>query len=151
MAEIPPPTDLTRRPPRSPRCRLGGYVLLPRMIDKGRAEAAGTAGEYRYNCPLDQRLLSFVGVEAEAFRQQIVAGLGDGELLAWFNAHRQRPALPHEIEAWSRHQESTSPGDLETRDFFQSLHRTAGASREDVHTWFDLLDLDDFASFGGRV
>ena len=25
------------RPPRSPRVRLGGYVLLPRMLDKGRA------------------------------------------------------------------------------------------------------------------
>ncbi len=29
--------DLTQRPPRSPRVRLGGLVLLPRMLDKGRA------------------------------------------------------------------------------------------------------------------
>jgi Domain of unknown function (DUF5069) len=27
--------DLTKRPPRSPRLRLGGYALLPRMLDKG--------------------------------------------------------------------------------------------------------------------
>src|SRR5207249_4770630 len=40
--------DLTKRPPRSPRLRLGGYVLLPRMLDKGRAEIAGQAGEYHY-------------------------------------------------------------------------------------------------------
>ena len=26
--------DLTQRPPRSPRQRLGGYALLPRMLDK---------------------------------------------------------------------------------------------------------------------
>ena len=25
--------DLTRRRPRSFRCRLGGYVILPRMLD----------------------------------------------------------------------------------------------------------------------
>jgi hypothetical protein len=35
--------NLTQRPPRSPRVRLGGYVLLPRLLDKGRAELAGTA------------------------------------------------------------------------------------------------------------
>ena len=32
--------DLTQRPPRSPRSRLGGYSLLPRMLDKGRATLA---------------------------------------------------------------------------------------------------------------
>jgi hypothetical protein len=29
--------DLTERPPRSFRVRLGGFVILARMIDKGRA------------------------------------------------------------------------------------------------------------------
>ena len=29
--------DLTKQPPRSPRVRLGGYVILPRCLDKGRA------------------------------------------------------------------------------------------------------------------
>ena len=33
--------DLTKQPPRSPRVRLGGYVVLPRMLDKGRATLAG--------------------------------------------------------------------------------------------------------------
>jgi hypothetical protein len=27
----------------------------------------------------------------------------------------------------------------------------AGAKREDVTTWFDVLDLDDHQSFGGKV
>src|SRR5512135_190240 len=49
--------DLTKRPPRSPRVRLGGYVILPRMLDKGRAAVAGTPGEYHYNCPMDQGFL----------------------------------------------------------------------------------------------
>jgi hypothetical protein len=37
--------DLTVRPPRSPRVRLGGYVILPRMLDKCRAMLAGKNGE----------------------------------------------------------------------------------------------------------
>ena len=45
--------DLTKRPPRSPRVRLGGLVILPRMLDKGRAAIAGTIGDYHYDCPLD--------------------------------------------------------------------------------------------------
>ena len=53
------PTDLTQRPPRSPRTRLGGFAILPRMLDKGRAIIAGTNGEYKYACPLDQRFLDF--------------------------------------------------------------------------------------------
>jgi Domain of unknown function (DUF5069) len=36
--------NLTQRPPRSPRVRLGGYVILPRILDKGRATLAGNAG-----------------------------------------------------------------------------------------------------------
>ena len=35
--------DLTQRPPRSPRVRLGGYVILPRMLDKGRATINGAS------------------------------------------------------------------------------------------------------------
>jgi hypothetical protein len=30
------------------------------------------------------------------------------------------------------------------------LHEKAGPKREDINTWFDLLDLDDYVSFGGK-
>ena len=58
--------DLTKRPPRSARCRLGGYVLLPRMLDKGRAEIAGMAGEFHYDCPLDNIFFDFAGLKGAA-------------------------------------------------------------------------------------
>jgi hypothetical protein len=41
-------TDLTQRPPRSFRVRLGGFVILARMLDKGRATLAEKNGEYNY-------------------------------------------------------------------------------------------------------
>ena len=46
--------DLTQFPPRSGRVKLGGYVHLPRLLDKARASLTGKAGEYHYNCALDQ-------------------------------------------------------------------------------------------------
>ena len=76
--------DLTQRPPRSPRVRLGGYAILPRMLDKGRATIAGKQGEYIYACPLDQRFLEFVGISADAASaslqpqvRAIVSGIAD--------------------------------------------------------------------------
>jgi hypothetical protein len=35
--------------------------------------------------------------------------------------------------------------------FENELHAKAAPKREDVVTWFDLLDLDDYASFGGKA
>ena len=69
-----PAPDLTARPPRSPRTRLGGYALLPRMLDKGRAELVGKNGEFHFNCPVDQSLLSFIGVDAEALKAELATG-----------------------------------------------------------------------------
>src|ERR1039458_10705147 len=72
--------DLTKRPPRSPRVRLGGYVILPRMLDKGRATVAGKKGEYHYACPLDERFLEFAGINPKALKKELAKGKGDGEI-----------------------------------------------------------------------
>src|SRR5215469_14186614 len=90
--------DLTKRPPRSPRLRLGGYALLPRMLDKGRAEIAGCNGEYHYNCPLDQRILEFLGLDGGALREQLATGKGDGEILQWISENAKHKHTAWEIE-----------------------------------------------------
>src|SRR5512143_3177769 len=96
---------LTQRAPRSPRVRLGGYVILPRMLDKGRATIAGKNGEYHYDCPTDQQFLTFVGIDADALRKQMEARKGDGELLAWIEANAKHKRTPSEIAFWSQYQE----------------------------------------------
>jgi hypothetical protein len=88
-------TDLTQRPPRSPRVRLGGYVFPPRILDKGRASVAGKIGEY--------------------------------------------------------HLRRTPDSDHETLTDFADEVKKFSATREDINTWFDLLDLDDYCSFGGNA
>lgn len=143
--------DLTQRPPRSPRVRLGGYALLPRMLDKGRATLAGRNGGYHYNCPLDQRFTEFVGIDPEALKAQLAVGKGDGEILEWINANAQRPREDFEILAWTNWQNDRVPSEVEVREFFHGLHKEAGPNRGDIATWADLLDLDDFVSFGGKA
>lgn len=143
--------DLTQHPPRSARVRLGGYALLPRMIDKCRATIAGKNGEYHYNCPLDQRILDFLGIDAEALKTQVATGAGDREILKWIEANQRNKRLEFQIAAWSSFQETRCPSDPEGRDFFNGLHKKYGPEREDIVTWTELLDLDDYVSFGGKA
>jgi len=144
-------TDLTKRPPRSPRVRLGGYVILPRMLDKGRATISGKNGDYNYACPLDQRFLQFAGIDPEALKKEIAAGKSDGEILEWVQKNAKNKPTEPEIAAWSDFAERRVPGDADSRGFFNELQQKAAPNREDITTWFDLLDVDDFVSFGGRA
>ena len=91
--------DLTKFPPRSPRVRLGGYVILPRMLDKGRATLTGKNGEYHYACPLDQRFLEFVGLAPEALKKELTKS--DTEVLAWIEKHAKHQRTAPEIITWS--------------------------------------------------
>lgn len=142
--------DLTQRPPRSPRQKLGGYVILPRAIDKGRAKLAGTIGEYHFACPLDKRFLSFVGIEPEALLEQLKAGKGDGEILAWVQENAKNKRADWEIAAWSKFQESKSPDSVQAKEKQAKQIAAINPNRTDIITGFDLLDLDDHITFGGN-
>ena len=141
--------DLTKFPPRSPRVRLGGYVILPRMLDKGRAALAGKNGEYNFGCPLDYDFLDFVGLTHEDLRPHLAKG--DGEVLEWIKANAKFKRTAPEITAWSLWQEQSPPDNPKSREYFNNLHKNAGPHREDILSWFDVLDLDDFVSFGGKA
>ena len=139
---------LTQRPPRSTRVKLGGYVLLPRMLDKGRAHLAGKVGEYHFNCPLDQRLMAFTGLNADDILSLLKEGKSDSEVLAWIQANTKRTDF--EIYQWTEYQLQRSPSDNEGREYLSEMVKKVAPDRDDVVTWFDMLDLDDYASFGGQ-
>jgi hypothetical protein len=144
-------TDLTKRPPRSARVRLGGFIILPRMLDKGRALIAGKQGEYNYACPLDERFLEFAGIDPEALKKQLAAGKGDGEILEWVQKNAKNKRTDAEIAAWSELGERRVPDNVESRTYFNDLHKQSAPKREDIATWFELLDVDDYVSFGGKA
>lgn len=147
-----PGPNLTQRPPRSPRVRLGGYVILPRILDKGRADLAGTAGEYKYNNPMDRHWFRFTGITPEALKAQLAEDKGDGEILAWVQEHAPHKREPWEIQQWSAYHNERGPdSDAETFEFFAGRVGALTKTREDVKAWFDYLDLDDHASFGGKT
>jgi len=145
-------TDLTQRPPRSFHVRLGGFVILARMLDKGRATLANKNGEYKYNSGTDQHLVKFLGFDPEALLKELGAGKGDGEILAWVQSHSKIPRAPWEIEPWSAYMEKRGPdSDIETLSGFAEYVGQHSKTREDIKTWFDAIELDDYASFGGKA
>jgi Domain of unknown function (DUF5069) len=144
--------DLTRRPPRSFRVRLGNYVVLARMLDKGRATLAKKNGEYVYNSPTDQRLAQFLGFDPDALLKELATGKSDGEILEWVQTHSKAPRSPWEIEAWSAFMEKRAPdSDAETLAFFAKHLGRLSKTREDIKTWFEFGELDDYVSFGGKA
>ena len=144
--------DLIQRPPRSFRVRLGNYVVLARMLDKGRATLVGKNGEYIYNSPTDQRLVQFLGFDPDALLKELATGKGDGEMLEWVQAHSKTPRSPWEIEAWSAFMDKRAPhSDAETLAFFAEHLGRLSKTREDVKTLFEFGELDDYVSFGGKA
>jgi hypothetical protein len=140
--------DLTQHPPRSPRVKLGGYAHLPRLLDKARASISGKNGEFHYNCPLDRHFFDFTGIDHEALLAELKNGRSDSEMLAWVRAHTKR--LPSEIAAWSAWLATWSPGGVQGHEWFGQVIKTDSAERDDIGGFFELLDLDDYVSYGGK-
>jgi hypothetical protein len=144
--------DLTQRPLRSFHVRLGGLVTLPRILDKNRSIPAKSNGEYKYNSDTAQHLAKFLGFDREAILKEITAGKGDGEILGWVQSNSKIPRAPWEIEAWSAYMEERAlDSDGESLNGLADYIGQFSKTREDINTWFEAVELDDYVSFGGKA
>jgi hypothetical protein len=136
--------DLTSAPPRSPRLRIGGYAILGRTLDKCRALVAGNIGEYHFDCPLDNMLFGFKGVQGDNFKAEIEKGATDEQMVAWLNKNGA-PKTPAEIKEWSDGVEVTRPYDNpEKREWFVEQVTPLGLDPQ-KSTLVDFLEADDKA------
>ncbi len=140
--------DLTQHPPRSVHVRLGGFAHLPRLLDKARAFHAGKIGGYHYHCPLDKAFFALTGINHEVFLAEVKKGGSDSEMLAWVRANTTR--LPFEIRAWSEWIEQHGPGAAGGHEWMAETIKADAGDRDDIRSFADLLDLDDYVSFGGK-
>ena len=123
------------------------------MLDKGRAEIADQSGEYHYNCPLDQRFVNFVGIDPTALARRTRRRQGRRRDSCLDQRDRAaQTAHPWEIEQWSDYMQRRGPdSDAESREYFAEMLDKISQTREDIKTWADLLDLDDYVTFGGKA
>ena len=138
--------DLTKEPPRSPRLRLGGYNILARAIDKGRATIAGTVGEFHFDCPLDNQLFGFKGVKGDDVKQLLSSGASDEDVIKWIDLHGSTKSAD-EIKAFNEQAEAWKPfEDPEKKEWFVGVCTEVGIDPA-KSTLFDFLDADDKASY----
>lgn len=136
--------DLTKEYPRSPRETLAGYVIAARMLDKCRATLAGTAGEYHYDCKLDNVFLSFAGISSEEFKTFVATGATDAEVAAWIEQHSNVKDRS-EIIAWNNKQRYTRLSDLslEIQVYMEDYILKFVPKNRPVYVWFDIYDLEE--------
>src|SRR3982750_4413458 len=80
--------DLRKTPPRSPREKLGGFVIAARMLDKCRADLLTINGEYNfYPCGLGAYFWKFTGLDAQQFKDFVAEGATDREVDDWIRQH----------------------------------------------------------------
>ncbi|HWF61144.1 MAG TPA: DUF5069 domain-containing protein [Nitrospira sp.] len=137
--------DLRKNFPRSMRFKLAGYAHLARMIDKCRAALAGTEGEYIYPCPMDERLMEFVGITSDQFTAAVQANSTDEEVVKWLE-QTATPQQPAELEEWNQKLLTRGPSSPESAAKFKKYLAAIDPSRTDITSWSDLQDLEE-----GRV
>jgi len=158
---------------RSPREKLGGYVILPRLIDKVRLhEKKLLPDDYVPNLlkgfdtetglfPFDGRFLAFVGIDPEELRKTILDSMDDQSVIRWV----ERVATPHTSEEKERWSESLSESFSEPTperiayrtQVFTGLGDLLGVQALGCANSFDLIDydegrlsLEDLKGTGGR-
>jgi hypothetical protein len=125
---------------------MGGYPILCRTIDKGRAALNGTLDQYEYNCGLDQMLFGFKGLDHEEVKKFLATGASDEEVLDWVNSHGT-PKTSAEIEEFSKSVEKFRPYDYpDLRELFREVYAPLGLDAK-TSTVADYLDTDDRVSF----
>lgn len=136
--------------PRSPKVLMGGIAHLGRFIDKIRLRSQGQIQDYNYiTVGFDQYLVDFIGIDAKAFEQRVLAGGTDEELLAWVKANGRKPS-DQEITQWSQGLLASGPKDEVARQRFQgrlqdvaTKRGVAVSSLPSVATWVDVIELDE--------
>jgi hypothetical protein len=133
--------DLTKTYPRSVHEKTLGVVQVARTIDKGKAAAHGNLGEYLYDCPMDEALFQFLGMNADELLQVIKNAQSDAEIEAYFKQFIDKKS-PDELERWNREWVNRKP-EGESLEYFLKLRNEVAPDRTDVTSWADVLDLDE--------
>lgn len=132
--------DLRIQPPRSPRVRLDGLVLMPRTIDKVRATLpGGHLGPYHI-CPgLSQMLLDAIGVDLLSLRTTVMLASCDDGVAKWLRANADTAQYSHATALLVELRHESIPA--EHRAHFEALYPEYLLSRYPLA--FDLLEADD--------
>jgi hypothetical protein len=135
---------MPRLHPRSPYEKLGGYVHLPRLIDKAKLHRRGLLCGYNYKTiGFDKHLLTFLKIGGEEFEEAVHRLEKDDAIVEWVE-QRAIKHSPEEIEYWNQTMIARHPDTAAKKARFNHfLKQAGGAGRKDIRTYFDLIEFDE--------
>ena len=130
--------------PRSPYEKLGGYVHLPRLIDKAKLHRQGLLDGYNYKTiGFDKHLLAFLKLDPDEFEEAANRLETDEAILTWID-ERAAKHSPEAIDEWNQAMISRYPDSAVKRArFLHVLKESGGDGRDDIRTYFDLIEFDE--------
>jgi hypothetical protein len=134
-----------RRPhPRSPYEKLGGFVHLPRLIDKARLHRQGLLNGYNYKTVgFDKHLLAFLKLDPDAFEEAVNRLDDDSVVLKWVEENCAKRSA-EAIEEWNQTMIDRHPDTAAKKArFMHFLKESGGEGRKDIRTYFDLIEFDE--------
>jgi len=137
--------DLRNDYPRSPREKLGGYVIAARSADKCRAFLLGMNGEYNYwPCSLAAQWFSFSGITPEQFKEVVATGATDDELARWIEG-AATVKDPNAVLKWNNTMRDMkiSEMSLEAQQYLEEYIPQFVPPHRPVYVWFDVYDLEE--------
>lgn len=137
--------DLRTDYPRSPREKLGGYVIAARGADKCRAFLLNINGEYNYwPCSLAKEWFSFTGITPEQFKDIVATGATDGELATWI-AGNSKIEGPDEVLKWNNAMRDMrlSEMSLHAQQYLEEYIPKFVPNHRPAYVWFDVYDLEE--------
>ncbi len=131
--------------PRSPKEMMGGWVHLPRFLDKVRLHLAGKLPEdYKENFTkgFDGRWLEAAGVKAEEFIDAVTGTLCDGQVADWVRKNVRKSDA--EKKAFNDFVLNRGNDDEGSRARLEQRKKDCGLEhRTDVKTFVDFIDADE--------
>jgi len=137
--------DLGREFPRSPRAMLGGYVILPRCLDKCRSFLMGINGDYNYwPCSLCAQFEEFTGIDHEDFKDFVATGASDEEVGEWVNS-QSKVKNKLEVIRWNNKMRDMRLSEMseQSQEFLESYIPENVPQHRPVYVWFDVFDLEE--------
>jgi len=137
--------DLRKTPPRSPRQKLGGFVIAARMADKARADLLGINGEYNfYPCGLGAYFWKFTGLDHAKFKEFAATGASDEEMDRWVRDSATQKD-PKAIIKWNNEMIGLRLCDLSesTQEYFETYIPQFCKPESKVKFFFDVYDVEE--------
>lgn len=136
------PLDLRTQPPRRPRETMLGFFLLPRTVDKLRAELpGGNLGPFlNHDTGFSAYVVRRLGLSMDEFREAVAKAPDEDAVVAWLAARvdtSAAPALNAKLESFVV-ERMTAEDQVLVR-----VRHPVMAKRPELSKILDILDADD--------